>query len=166
MLSCILLSAGPLAAAPVGAVCTQLGHSLQHLSVLFAVTATALAAAPGCATCSQPGDPPQHLLVLFAVNQDICCSTFCAACNQLAHLLQHFFVLFAVRLTFACICKLHLLAQLPILLCCLRSTASLCVVWPCTHLRFYARPEHSSNSNLSSALHEEQVTYATSRLPF
>jgi len=90
-------------------------------------SAWSLAAASVGAVCSQPWDLLQHLFVLFAVAQDICCSMFCAACNQLGHLLQHFFVLFAVNLTFACIFKLHLLAQLPMLLCCLRSPASLLV---------------------------------------
>ena len=80
-----------------------------------------------CYLQSQLGHLLQHLFVLLAVIQNNCCSTFCATCDYLGHLLQHLFVLFTVKLTFACIYKLQLLAQLPIRLCCLWSTASLLV---------------------------------------
>ncbi len=154
MLSCILLSAESLAAAPVGAVCSQLGHLLQHLVVLLAVSQGTRSSICWCYLQSSRTFAAARF-VLLAISWVTCCSISlcCLQSNSPLHV------------SASCIC----LPSCPS--CCaacgqLRHCLYLCLIWPCMHLWFCARPEHSSKSNLSSALHEEQVTYATSRLPF
>ena len=94
--------------------------------------------------------PLCHPVVQITVSSVTCCSTWLCylqsawslavafvgtTCSQLGHLLQHFFVLFAVNCTFECIYMLQLLVQPPLLLCCLRATASLLVSVCCLALR-------------------------------